>query len=111
MADEKVAVERAARPPKVQEVDNAPAYKLAKHAQDADEALKAFEGTDGEVLVLDAATEKRLLRKIDMMLMPVRSINSYLAKMQMLTTSIDNVYCIWPQLLRQYARGQEKNPQ
>jgi hypothetical protein len=44
-----------------------------KHAIDPDEAMKAFEGHEGEVLVLDTATNKRLLRKIDLYLMPVRS--------------------------------------
>ena len=44
---------------------------ILKHAQDADEAMKAFAGYEGEVLVLDEATNKRLLRKIDMHLMPV----------------------------------------
>ena len=39
--------------------------------RDPDEAINAFEGLDSP-LVLDEATNKRLLRKIDMMLMPVR---------------------------------------
>ena len=44
---------------------------ILKHSQDADEAMKAFAGFEGEVLVLDEATNKRLLRKIDLHLMPV----------------------------------------
>ena len=44
---------------------------VIKHANDADEAMKAFAGHGGEILVLDEATNKRLLRKIDMHLMPV----------------------------------------
>jgi ACS family allantoate permease-like MFS transporter len=44
------------------------------HAIDPDDAMKAFEGHEGEVLVLDAATNKRLLRKIDLHLMPVCTI-------------------------------------
>jgi hypothetical protein len=44
---------------------------IVKHAIDPDEAMKAFEGHEGEMLVLDAATNKRLLRKIDFHLMPV----------------------------------------
>lgn len=47
--------------------------KVAKHANDADEAMKAFAGDEGEVLVLDEATSKRLLRRIDLHLMPVRN--------------------------------------
>ena len=45
---------------------------VMKHANDADEAMKAFQGHEGEILVLDEATNKRLLRKIDRNLMPVR---------------------------------------
>ena len=44
---------------------------VLKHANDADEAMKAFNGREGEVVVLDEATNKRLLRKIDLHLMPV----------------------------------------
>ncbi|KAL8708399.1 MAG: hypothetical protein Q9220_006689 [cf. Caloplaca sp. 1 TL-2023] len=45
--------------------------KIAKHAKDADEAMKAFAGFEGEILELDEATNKRLLRKIDLRLMPL----------------------------------------
>lgn len=48
-----------------------PPVKILKHAKDADEAMKAFEGHEGQILVLDEATNKRLLRKIDLNLMPV----------------------------------------
>ncbi|KAL8998160.1 MAG: hypothetical protein Q9169_002714 [Polycauliona sp. 2 TL-2023] len=48
--------------------------KVVKHANDADEALKAFEGQDGEVLVLDEATSKKLLKRIDLHLMPLLCI-------------------------------------
>ncbi|KAL8768593.1 MAG: hypothetical protein Q9194_005664 [Teloschistes cf. exilis] len=44
---------------------------VAKHAHDADEAMKAFAGHEGEILELDAATNKRLLRRIDIRLMPL----------------------------------------
>ena len=44
---------------------------VLKHSKDADEAMKAFEGHEGEVLVLDEATNRRLLRKIDWNIMPV----------------------------------------
>jgi ACS family allantoate permease-like MFS transporter len=46
--------------------------KLLKHSQDADAAMKAFEGMDGQVLELTEEKRKSLLRKIDMHLMPVR---------------------------------------
>ena len=43
--------------------------KLLKHAHDADEALKVFE--EGGVLHVDEATNKRLLKKIDLNVMPL----------------------------------------
>lgn len=49
-----------------------PPERVLKHAHDADEAMKAFEGHEGEMLVLDGATNKRLLNKIDRNIMPVR---------------------------------------
>ena len=52
----------------------APPEKVLKHANDADEAMKAFEGHEGEVLILDEATNRRLLRKIDLNILPVRMI-------------------------------------
>lgn len=51
-----------------------PVAEFIKHKIDADEAMKAFEGHEGEVLVLDDATNKRLLRSIDMHLMPLLCI-------------------------------------
>ena len=45
--------------------------KILKHSHDADEALKALQGGDGRPLVLDEATNKRILRKIDFNLLPV----------------------------------------
>jgi hypothetical protein len=44
---------------------------ILKHAVDGDEALKAFANYQGSVIHIDEATNKRLLRKIDMNLMPV----------------------------------------
>ena len=45
--------------------------KLVQHSHDADAAMKAFEGMDGQVLELTEEKSKALLRKIDMHLMPV----------------------------------------
>lgn len=45
--------------------------KVLLHSNDADEAMKAFEGHEGKVLVVDEATNKRLLRKIDLNIIPV----------------------------------------
>jgi ACS family allantoate permease-like MFS transporter len=44
---------------------------ILQHTDDGDEALKAFMSHQGEVIELDEATNKRLLRKIDWNLMPV----------------------------------------
>ncbi|KAL8872518.1 MAG: hypothetical protein Q9174_001862 [Haloplaca sp. 1 TL-2023] len=48
--------------------------KVSKHGHDADEAMKAFTGDEGEPLLLDEATSKRLLKKIDLHLMPLLCI-------------------------------------
>lgn len=47
--------------------------KLFKHDIDADEALKAVTGADGNIHI-DEETNRRLLRKIDLNLMPVRVV-------------------------------------
>lgn len=46
--------------------------KILKHSHDADAAMKAFEGMDGQVVELTPEKNKALLRKIDWHLMPVR---------------------------------------
>lgn len=46
--------------------------KILKHSHDADAAMKAFEGMDGQVIELSPEKNKALLRKIDWHLMPVR---------------------------------------
>jgi len=48
---------------------SAAAQKILKHSNDADEAMKAF--ASGEVVEIDEATNKRLLRIIDFHLMPL----------------------------------------
>jgi ACS family allantoate permease-like MFS transporter len=45
--------------------------KLVKHSHDADAAMKAFDGINGQVLELTPEKSKELLRKIDWHLMPV----------------------------------------
>ncbi len=47
-----------------------------KHADpnDGDEALKAFKGHEGETILITAEAERKLLRKIDLNLMPVRTL-------------------------------------
>ena len=44
---------------------------VLKHSHDADEAMKAFAGHTGEIIEIDEATNKRLLRIIDFNLIPV----------------------------------------
>ena len=51
--------------------DGAPPAKVLKHSHDADEAMKAFEDYEGEAMVIDEATNKRLLKQIDFNIMPL----------------------------------------
>jgi hypothetical protein len=46
---------------------------ILKHADlnDADEAMKAFEGIEADSIIMTAETEKKLLWKIDRNIMPV----------------------------------------
>jgi MFS transporter, ACS family, allantoate permease len=44
--------------------------KILKHSHDADEAMKAFMGHEGQILEIDEATNKRILRIIDRNLLP-----------------------------------------
>lgn len=46
--------------------------QILKHANDADDAMKAFAG--GEAIHIDEATNRRLLRKIDWNLMPIMCV-------------------------------------
>ena len=48
------------------------AQKVLDHSHDADEAMKAFES--GEIIEIDEATNKRLLRTIDMHMMPIMCV-------------------------------------
>jgi MFS transporter, ACS family, allantoate permease len=50
--------------------------EMFKHADpnDGDEALLAFQAHDGETIVMTPEMEKKLLRKIDLNLMPVCNI-------------------------------------
>lgn len=46
--------------------------KLVKHTHtDGDEAMKAFDELQGEAIELDDATNRRLLRRIDLHIMPI----------------------------------------
>ena len=59
--------------------------EILKHSHDADEAMKAFMSHEGPVLELDEATNRRLLRKIDWNLMPVRSISIIVSSGRLIT--------------------------
>jgi hypothetical protein len=50
--------------------ENADINSYITHLPDADEAMKAFSDCPGQI-VIDEATNKRLLRRIDLHLMPV----------------------------------------
>lgn len=52
---------------------------ILKHSHDADEAMKAFQGQEGQVIHIDEATSRRLLRRIDWNLIPVWQ-GSYIAR-------------------------------
>ena len=75
MADEKLPSYPDVEKIPVDDEDGAPPAQVLNHANDADEAMKAFEGHDGELLVLDEATNKRLLRKIDQNILPVSVVH------------------------------------
>jgi hypothetical protein len=46
-------------------------HGVEKYSQDDDEAMRAMANFDGEPLILDEETSRRLLRRIDWHLMPV----------------------------------------
>lgn len=46
-------------------------YGAQKYTENDDEAMKAMANFDGEPLIMDEETSRRLLRKIDWHLMPV----------------------------------------
>jgi len=81
MADEKIVLPsgRSTSPPPF-DVSNAPrrtsveVEKVLKHSHDADEAMKAF--AEGEIVEVDEATNKRLLRIIDWHLMPIMYVGT-----------------------------------
>jgi len=55
---------------KITEVTTSPQH-VEKYSENDDEAMKAMAIFDGEPLIMDKATNRRLLRKIDWHLMPV----------------------------------------
>ena len=70
MADEKSSTPAGIEKESISLEDGStPPPQVRKHAHDADEAMKAFQ--DGEIEILDEATNKRLLRTIDWNIMPV----------------------------------------
>lgn len=62
--------------------------KILKHSHDADAAMKAFEGMDGQVIELTPEKNKALLRKIDWHLMPVSDTQSCVLQTDSKTDSI-----------------------
>lgn len=70
--------------------------KMLKHSHDADAAMKAFEGMDGQVIELTPEKSKALLRKIDLHLMPVSGLRRPTLHPDIELTAIDHVHNIWP---------------
>lgn len=66
MTDEK-------QPPAIVDIDKKDVAEKQRQGQ-ADEALNAFEGLQGEAITLDPGTSKRLLRIIDWHLMPIMCV-------------------------------------
>lgn len=73
--------------------------KLLKHSHNADAAMKAFEGMEGQVIELTEEKSKALLRKIDWHLMPVGlHFPPSSQPSSRHVTSIDHVPCLRAQL-------------
>jgi len=51
--------------------ENTDSNSCVTHSPDADEAMKAFSDYPGQTFAIDEATNERLLRRIDLHLMPV----------------------------------------
>ena len=67
--------------------------RILKHSHDADVALQAIQQAgDGQVIEIDAATNKRLLRIIDWHLMPLMCV---VYGMNYLDSTSDNCICTW----------------
>ncbi|WPH00622.1 Major Facilitator Superfamily [Acrodontium crateriforme] len=67
---------------------------ILKHSHDADEAMKAFQSHAGQILEIDEATNKRLLRRIDWNLIPIMCVVyglNYLDKTTISYASIMNM--------------------
>ncbi len=96
MADEKPPAYPDVEQNLVDDKDGAPPAVIVKHANDADEAMKAFEGHGGEILILDEATNKRLLRKIDLNILPV--IRAHGHGKGSANGAIAAMRCLWSQL-------------
>ncbi|KAI9668360.1 MAG: hypothetical protein M1831_001114 [Alyxoria varia] len=59
------------RPDQVPVGANEAIRRISKHSHDADEAMKAYAEQEGVDLTIDEATNKRLVKKIDMNLLPI----------------------------------------
>lgn len=67
--------------------------RILKHSHDADVALQAIQQAgDGQLIEIDAATNKRLLRIIDWHLMPLMCV---VYGMNYLDSASDNCICTW----------------
>ena len=64
------------------------------HDFDVDEALKALELNGHENIKLDNAAHKRLLRRIDLIMMPVRSFPIAVGGLLLTRTLLDTLYFV-----------------
>ncbi|KAL4780076.1 major facilitator superfamily domain-containing protein [Aspergillus varians] len=69
----KVNIESTASPANIEKLEPIDP-SLEKHAHDADDAMKALDGLNGETIELDAETNRRLLRTIDWHIMPIMCV-------------------------------------
>ena len=96
MAEEKFSSTALEKDPtSLEEASALPSHKR-NYAQDADEAMKAFE--DGEVEVIDEETSRRLLRTIDLNIMPVSLADRRDRSMRTDKDPIALVCSLWTQL-------------
>lgn len=61
------------------------AKKILAHSGDADEAMQAF--ANGEVVEVDEATNRRLLRRIDRFMMPLMCVGMFILLCRVMLSS------------------------
>jgi len=67
---------------------------MLEHSHDADEAMKAFANNHGVSLEIDEATNRRLLRRIDIFLLPIMCVVYGLNYLDKTTISVSTMKSI-----------------